>query len=168
MPSGWHKLEKRKTSNFRRLHTLAGMGLLNRTAKLFGERATPAHTQNLPKHIQAMYRTPQYFATNLAEQQALIESEAQVKASGLLGDMPLIVIRPELSARFSQLSDEQATQAEQVWHELQDQLVNLSTNSKLVVVEGNGHNIPLEQPDVVVAAIREAVETIRRGRPLEV
>lgn len=42
-------------------------------------------------------------------------------------------------------------------------LASLSTNSRHAVVEGAGHEIHLFQPDVVVGAIREVVEAVRRG-----
>jgi pimeloyl-ACP methyl ester carboxylesterase len=161
MPPAWHKLEKRRTNNLKRQHTLARMGLLNRTARLFGESAATAQIQDLPGHIQAMSYKPQYFATRLAEGAARTESEAQIKTSESLGDIPLIVICQESPSQFSQLPDEQATQARQVLREMQDELVGLSSNSKLVLVEQSDHNIPLEQPAVVVDAIREVVEAIR-------
>jgi hypothetical protein len=44
-------------------------------------------------------------------------------------------------------------------------LVTLSTNSKQVIVK-SGHNMELEAPDEVSAAIRKVVEAVRNKRKL--
>jgi pimeloyl-ACP methyl ester carboxylesterase len=44
---------------------------------------------------------------------------------------------------------------------LQRDLAGLSTSSAYRVVEGSGHFIQRDRPDVVVEAIREVVEAVR-------
>lgn len=52
-------------------------------------------------------------------------------------------------------------QYEPYWHELQVELTELSTQGELVIAEESGHNVQIEQPQVVVDAIRQVVETTR-------
>ncbi len=42
-------------------------------------------------------------------------------------------------------------------------LTGLSRNSKLVVAEKSGHHIHLDEPGLVVEAVREVVDAARRG-----
>jgi pimeloyl-ACP methyl ester carboxylesterase len=75
------------------------------------------------------------------------------------------VIRHGMPDLFASMPADQARQAEQIWQELQADLAGLSSNSKLVVAEKGGHGIPVDQPALVVDAIRQVVETVRRASP---
>jgi pimeloyl-ACP methyl ester carboxylesterase len=46
---------------------------------------------------------------------------------------------------------------------LQVELSRLSSNSRLLVAERSGHGIQIDQPDIVVDAIRQIVEAVRAG-----
>jgi pimeloyl-ACP methyl ester carboxylesterase len=50
---------------------------------------------------------------------------------------------------------------EAVWMPLQEQLASLTPDARLVVAEQSGHFIPGEQPDLVIAAIRQVVDAVR-------
>jgi pimeloyl-ACP methyl ester carboxylesterase len=61
------------------------------------------------------------------------------------------------------------------WKQLQEEkrkqkieLLDLSRNSKLIVAEHSGHHIQLDEPDLVVQAIREVVAAARQGTELTV
>ena len=90
-------------------------------------------------------------------------SAAQVRASGSLGDRPLIVVTRGRPAEPSELGlpPDVAVQVEDVWQELQQELANLSTNSTHIIAEESGHFIHKDQPDVVVDAIRHVVDVVR-------
>jgi pimeloyl-ACP methyl ester carboxylesterase len=51
--------------------------------------------------------------------------------------------------------------------ELQEDNATLSSNSKFIMVEGSGHDIEVDQPEVVVEAIQQVIEAVRTGAPLE-
>jgi pimeloyl-ACP methyl ester carboxylesterase len=65
-----------------------------------------------------------------------------------LGDMPLVVIStvPHPPA----------------YEKLQQELLSLSRNSKRLIAEKSFHAVTIDQPEVVVRAIREVVEAVRR------
>lgn len=92
----------------------------------------------------------EYFATWLAKPQA-----------GTLGTIPLIIITRADGGYRAGDSDIPAAQLERERKEGQAKLTLLSANSRQVVVH-SGHNMNLEAPDDVTAAIREVVEAVRR------
>ena len=52
---------------------------------------------------------------------------------------------------------------EQLWQDLQGELVGLSSRGRLVVAHDSGHYIQLERPQLVVDAIAEVVAAARTG-----
>ena len=46
---------------------------------------------------------------------------------------------------------------ERIWQQLQVELAELSSRSRLVVAEGSGHYIQLERPQLVIEAIGQIV-----------
>jgi len=116
---------------------------------------------------------------------AAIGREVELMASCLsqtgelqgLGDMPLIVLSAEQDAREmyeemviyepyldspSQLTLQVVQQYVDTMDERQDELAALSTRGKRIVVEETGHFIQLDQPQVVIDAIREVFEQVPR------
>lgn len=84
-----------------------------------------------------------------------------IPQTGSLGAIPLIVLsRAEGGYREGDY-DIPVTQLEREREEGQAKLALLSTNSKQVIVHC-GHNMELQAPDDVTAAIREVVEAVRR------
>jgi pimeloyl-ACP methyl ester carboxylesterase len=162
MPEAWSRREKRAGRRYRFLSRLARWRILPYMGGVLGERIAPKDAGELPAHFGAKYLAPSYFATNLAELEALPESDRQVRATDSPWDIPLIVIRHGVPGLFSKLPADLAEQAEQTWRELQEDLTRLSGNSELWVAEGASQDIPLEEPSLVVEAIREVVEKARQ------
>jgi len=92
----------------------------------------------------------EYFAKWLATPQA-----------DTLGAISLIVVTRAEGGYSDNDSDIPAAQLERERKEGQAKLALLSTNSRQVIVH-SGHNMNLEAPDDVTAAIREVVEAVRR------
>jgi pimeloyl-ACP methyl ester carboxylesterase len=91
----------------------------------------------------------EYFAKWLATPQA-----------GKLGAIPLVVLTRAEGGYSDDDYDIPAAQMEKERKEGQAKLTLLSTNSKQVIVH-SGHNMELQAPDDVTAAIREVVEAVR-------
>jgi pimeloyl-ACP methyl ester carboxylesterase len=91
----------------------------------------------------------EYFAKWLATPQA-----------GTLGAIPLMVLTRAEGGYSDGDYDIPAAQLEKERKEGQAKLALLSTNSRQVIVH-SGHNMDLEAPDDVTAAIREVVEAVR-------
>ena len=79
-----------------------------------------------------------------------------------LGDMPLIVLTRGIAGE-----DEQANRLLLEDHDrLQMDLASLSTNSKQIIAEHSGHFIQLEEPTLVISAVKEVVDAVRRKSKL--
>jgi pimeloyl-ACP methyl ester carboxylesterase len=165
MPPSWQQLEKGGKAVLRFMLLASRLNVLTLIAKLMGDKAMPPIAKKLPPEILPMYLEvgfkPNYWANNLDEFEAAAESDKQLSEAGGLGNLPLTVIRHGIPDLFTRLPGSQAEQAEQVWQTLQHELAQLSTNGHLLVAEKSGHGIQLEQPDIVVDAIREMVERVR-------
>lgn len=92
-------------------------------------------------------------------------SAAQVRATGSLGDLPLIVlkagIQDVIAPGLPPAVEERLTNLLQ--KELPAELLKLSSLSIQLDVPDSGHNIPTTQPDAVVVAIRTMVDVSRLG-----
>jgi pimeloyl-ACP methyl ester carboxylesterase len=165
MPPAWKKLEAAGKGMYQFMLLASRLGALNLLGKIMGEKAAPPIVMKLPPAIRPIYLEvgfqPKYFQSNLDELSASAESDQQLSAAGSLGNIPLTVIRHGIPDLFANMPAEQAIQAEQVWQELQMDLARLSSNSQLIVAEKSGHGIQIDQPDLVVEAIRQMVETVR-------
>jgi pimeloyl-ACP methyl ester carboxylesterase len=78
---------------------------------------------------------------------------------GVLGSIPLVVLM-RADGRYGDDLDVPASQLEQERKEGQAKLAQLSTNGKLVIVQ-SGHNMEIDAPEDVTAAIREVVQSVR-------
>jgi len=79
------------------------------------------------------------------------------KKQNVLGDLPLVVIARGLPDE----EGPQAAQREEAHRKDEAALVTLSSGGKLIVAAKSGHHVPIDEPDVVVSAIRGIVEIAR-------
>jgi pimeloyl-ACP methyl ester carboxylesterase len=90
-------------------------------------------------------------------------SDAQVRAAGALGSIPLIVLThdpnwtgdPGTPAELQPVIDA-------VEQDLQRDLLRLSTHSRQIIAVGSGHAIQFYEPQLVTDAILEVVAEVRR------
>jgi len=166
MPPAWHKLQKSGQGMCQFMLLASRLGLLNLLGKLAGEKAYPPVLSKLPIEMRPVYLAvgyqPKYFQANLDELAAVAESDRQLKATGSLGSLPLRVIRHGIPSMFKGMPAAQTEQAEQVWHDLQVEYSQSSTEGCLLVADRSGHNIPVDQPELVVETLRQMVEMIRQ------
>lgn len=123
----------------------------------------PSMTPDLPAEIRPLYLAvegqPRCSQAVLAEHAASDAREAQVGAAGSLGDTPLIVLTHGPSAIPPSASTiEGAAEYEQIWQELQQEMAALSSNARLIVAEESGHNIMVDQPELVAESVRQVME----------
>lgn len=120
----------------------------------------PYLVKTLPQDAHAAYLAvegqPRCFETLLSEEAATEQREAQLRQLGGLGDVPLIVVARTMRTD----GPEQVAQAEQVWQALQQQLANLSTRGTLVRATNSGHDIAIDQPELVADAIQQIMEQV--------
>lgn len=146
------------------LSLLTKLGLLRLFGRLTGP---PESVKKLPSEIQPMYLaafSASYFNTFLDEFASLEESFAQVRTTGALGDIPLIVLtggdlldqsRVRLPASFPM------EEARRAWVEMHAELANLSSNGRHIVAERCGHGIHVDRPELVIDALYQVVKEAR-------
>ena len=89
-----------------------------------------------------------------AEELALMIAE-QKKKEHPLGDIPLIVLtagNPEYGPGEQALEDDRQKN--------QAALVNLSRHGKQIIAVGSGHHIQIEDPELVIKAIRDVLAAV--------
>jgi pimeloyl-ACP methyl ester carboxylesterase len=141
------------------LVTLAArFGVLRLVGKLRGPEKS-----SLPAEIQARMdatgRSPAFFQGLSADMKGLDGYDSALRhpgALGNLGDLPLVVI-----THGQPFPGPMAT-LEKYWAAGQQRLAALSTNGELVVAHNSNHMIQLDEPQVVVDAIRRVLDAAAR------
>jgi pimeloyl-ACP methyl ester carboxylesterase len=105
-------------------------------------------------------------ATVHQELRALEKSAEEVRGGdSSLGERPLIVItHGRAGPAAARLPAETAARIERLSQASQRHLAVLSNRSEIVVAGESGREVMIEQPDVVVGAIRTVVEAVREAR----
>jgi pimeloyl-ACP methyl ester carboxylesterase len=146
--------------------TLTRSGLLALRPRLF-----PTHPR-LPEDAAAASRAlavtdTKWLEAIMAEQEAVEDILAEVGAAdvGTMADLPLVVLargRPDALPPQVAPAPEVVADVERVWRELQAELAARSSRGTLIVANQSGHYIQLDDPELVVTAIRQVVESVRR------
>jgi hypothetical protein len=92
-----------------------------------------------------------------------IMAEGRAAQMGSLGDIPLIVLsrgRGQMT-KAPGVSAEDAEKFNVAQNEMQIELAALSSRGKRIIAEQSGHYIQVEQPELVIEAIREVVQAAR-------
>lgn len=118
----------------------------------------------VPAEIRPMLRAgwlrTGYFATLSDESDALIETLEQVRHSGSLGDLPLVVISATGPVWWPDMPGQvNPAKFRKMWLELQQELTKLSSNSRQVFADQSSHFVQFDQPEIVIDAIRRMVNT---------
>jgi pimeloyl-ACP methyl ester carboxylesterase len=124
----------------------------------------PFSDEHKRAYVATMNRTG-YCSSVANEYEAADRSTKQQDPPGPLGDMPLFVISagPQLLTDSSTTdADEVQTRADSIWRILQTDLAELSTNSTHIFADESGHYVQYDQPEVVIAAIRQVVDAVRQ------
>jgi pimeloyl-ACP methyl ester carboxylesterase len=88
----------------------------------------------------------------------LIKSASQAAASAGFGNDPLVVlVAGDRSAVTEGLPSDLATSFDGIWMDLQSSLAKLSSRGKEQIVDGVTHDLPDEQPGLVVDAIHDVL-----------
>jgi len=145
---------------------LLRFGVVRFTQRNQGE--APGVTKEFGQEMLYLQRQEKFIEAAAAELGAFEESAKEVRASGNLGDKPLIVLTAGKSADASQLppgfpKKEFEEFHNEVWvKELQVKESQLSTRGKRIMVPDSDHMIPFERPDTIVAAIHEVFTEVNR------
>ncbi len=148
-------------SRQRLIAKLYELGLLASIAKLQGRVEFSERPQNLRATYQDLGRLKKHAVASAYEALADEISDRQLQKISSIGDKPLTVIvhgKPTMFQGQLGLTESEAEQLEEIWWNEQESLEHLSTNSEFLVAENSGHLICIEQPNVVVGAVKKMLE----------
>jgi pimeloyl-ACP methyl ester carboxylesterase len=91
----------------------------------------------------------------IAESPATTYSDDQLRAARPLGNLPVVV-----------LSAGKALQQVSNWEDVQKNLVALSNNSRWTIVENSLHNIMFDDPQAVITAVQDVIQSAQSGQHL--
>jgi len=154
------KLNQDSAGQFRMINLLVSTGMLALVPQTISNPGLPADAF---AQYQAITATTEGGETFLAEMNAMEESSAEVHALKItsFGNLPLIVLSAGRWDVISLLSD---AENQKIWKELQveqSELAMLSSESQQIIAEQSGHFIQLDQPDLVIDAIREILNALQ-------
>lgn len=158
--TAWRKATGYMLALYRVLDPLNSVGALALITRSLPDRGLP---EEEAARYRAILAATGYCRTAIAEVESFEQNLAELRATNNrgLGDMPLIVISRGLWDTLPGISDDDNEKAWQAWQQMQSELAALSTNSKHVIAEQSGHFVQLQQPQLVIDAVREVVEANR-------
>lgn len=123
-------------------------------ARLFGDQlaGVPSITGPVRREMALIATTPEALeATNL-EGRERSASDDLLRGAPTLGDLPLVVLAAGQSM------------SEPRWAEGQRRLAALSSSGRLVVAQGSSHAVEWDDPELVIAAVREVITEAHSAR----
>ena len=159
-----HRHELRKVTRVMGLmRSLALLGIPQVIARLRAPKALQALPEQRKNAIVREGFSRRTLGTVHREFQAMEKSAEQVRnGDSSLGDRPLVVItHGRAGPTATRVSAETAAEIERLAQASQRHLAVLSNRSEIVVAGESGREVMIEQPDVVVGAIRTVVEAVR-------
>ena len=163
MPSAWSEALEGVNQQLRLCRAVAPFGVIRLigTANSFTS-ALDLNEEQKTEFIATFNRT-HYCQSALKERNAYKIDAQQTIALKSLNDLPLVVLSrgkgiAEAGETIFQLPDVTLLEIDTVWNELQQELVALSTNSTHIITEESGHFIQVEQPELVIEAIRSVMD----------
>jgi pimeloyl-ACP methyl ester carboxylesterase len=128
------------------------------------------NAQGLPPQqaaeVNVFVSRPQHWATILSLINATSATYDEVRATGSLGNMPLVVISAN-TAWFT--NGAPADDARKILNDLQSEIAGLSTNSSHRIIDGATHgSLVHNQNDAqaVISAIEDVLTSLQTGQPL--
>jgi len=174
-PSVFHRSGVDKGHVLRMLLWFNGFGVTRLLKRLVlksylseGNLRVPAETLNILWHHMLLPENPR---TGLAEYLQLQRPVSNVilRTADGFPRVPLRVITHSSETMTDQivhyggLSADDARRVESLWQELIRGQTELAPDSQLVVAARSGHNVHLDEPELVVKTIIEVVEKVRRS-----
>ena len=131
-------------------------------ARLFLVNQHSGLPQELESKLYSLILKPNHIPTMLREDVSDLESAAQVRQSGTLDTIPLIVLTETPRDRDTGVSQKDWDVYLSEIAVLQRKLTALSTQGQQLVVD-SGHDIQLLKPEAVVSAVRQVYQIAEKG-----
>jgi pimeloyl-ACP methyl ester carboxylesterase len=123
-----------------------GLVLVDSTPEDYRERFLPT----MSRDFQQAYNKQFIYEGNYDE---FMESLKQLKDTRHKLNVPLIVLSAGKKAHYSRESQE-------LWNEMQREILEISSEGKLVIAENSAHYIQNDEPEVVVSAVKKLIDDV--------
>ncbi|KYG31947.1 alpha/beta fold hydrolase [Alkalihalobacillus trypoxylicola] len=123
---------------------VCGLLLIDSTPEEYIERFLPI----MPESFQRAYYKQ---FTHEGNTEDFMESLKQVKLSKRRLCIPMIVLSAGKKMHYSK-------EAQQLWHKLQKETLNLSNNGKYQIIQDSGHYIHHDRPDIIIQSIKKLID----------
>lgn len=125
---------------------VTGLVLVDSTPEDYRERFLPTMSQDFQ---QAYYK--QFISE--CNYDDFMESLKQLKETRLKLNVPLIVLSAGKKAHYSK-------EAQVLWNEMQREMLEISSDGELMIVENSAHYIQNDEPEVVIRAIKKLIDNV--------
>ncbi|WP_233840478.1 alpha/beta hydrolase [Dyella sp. 2HG41-7] len=111
---------------------------------------------------------PSVVDSGLEEIRAFPRSTDETRHTGPFGRLPILIISedPEVQRKDTSLPPDVMAQTSIAWNQMQEDLKQLSLNSRRVIAARSSHYVQLDRPDVIDREVPEFIEHIRHGTPM--
>ena len=127
-------------------HEVCGLVLVDSTPEDYRERFLPTMSPD----FQQAYNKQFVYEGNYDE---FMESLKQLKETRKKINVPAIVLSAGKKAHYSK-------ESQALWNEMQREILEISSDGELVIVENSTHYIQKDEPEVVVSAIKKLIHNI--------
>ncbi len=143
-------------SQFNTLIGMSNLGLLALSPETIPDRGLSGEALT---QYRAILASTDYFVTAVSESESFPSNLKQVGEANInLGDLPLVVLSRGLPEPFPQMEEAEIAPFEQSWRQMQNELLNLSSNSQQIIAAESAHYIQLQQPDLLIDVVRKMWE----------
>lgn len=150
---------------FTLLAVLHRLGILRLIGRSLLTNFTSLTTDEEKRVFLATLLGSRYFETSRDEGLSLLNPPKREERFVSLNGKSLIIIqaggRPEPLPRG--YTEERWREQRRAWDAIQQDLLTLSTNSRLVIAEKSIHNVQIEQPGIVIEAVKEILRRNHGG-----
>lgn len=173
MPAALQSAMKKQEESLKRQQVLGPL-LIRLGIARFTQRNQdpgPGISKEFGQELLYLQLQPKFIDATISEISLFAQSADEVRASGNLGDKPLLVLTAGKEVPQAALPEGMTKKDfddfRKLWvNELQVKEANLSTRGKRVMVPDSDHMIPFERPDAIVDALRD-VCAAANGAPSE-
>ncbi len=140
----------------------AGIPALRVSGMALDERV-PRPVAEIDRAVRAA--NARHFAAQLREFEVIVSNQNPPVKS--VGSIPLIVLSHGKPQPMPNFPDDINAAYEQTWQELQVEQAELSPNSHRIIAQASGHDIQLEQPELVIESVRQVLAAVQQAVMLE-
>jgi pimeloyl-ACP methyl ester carboxylesterase len=124
-------------------------------------------TEAVKGWVLANICNPSVVDAGIEEFRDIPPSNPETRHTGPFGHLPILIFSEDPNQPLSDttLSPEVMKQFSAIWNQMQEDLKQLSPDSRRIIAKGSGHYIELNRPDLINREVPVFIEQVRSGAP---